>query len=134
MELTSFILGVCAVIVIMMVVGTSVNYMTIKVLKKELENLKNQDRENINYADQLHQHLEGEMNKLYSYVDSRHDKLQASSEKEVENIYRIIDERQRNTEGNIRDYLTSWQNSEEFALMLNTIKKKEFDSDLSKSY
>ena len=134
MELTSFILGVCAVIVIMMIVGTSVNYMTIKVLKKELENLKNQDRENINYSDQLHQHLEGEMNKLYSYVDSRHDKLQASFEKETENIYRIIEERQKNTEGNIRDYLTSWQNSDEFAIMLNKIKKKEFDSDLSKSY
>ena len=100
MELTSFILGVCAVIVIMMVVGTSVNYITIKVLKKELENLKNQDRENIDYADQLHQHLEGEMNKLYSYVDSRHDKLQASFEREVENIYRIIEERQKGTEGN----------------------------------
>ena len=134
MELTSFILGVCAVIVIMMIVGTSVNYMTIKVLKKELENLKNQDRENIDYADQLHQHLEGEMNKLYSYVDSRHDKLQASFEKETENIYRTIEERQKGTEGNIRDYLTSWQNSDEFAIMLNKIKKKEFDSDLSKSY
>ena len=134
MEITSFILGVCAVIVIMMIVGTSVNYMTIKVLKKELENLKNQDRENIDYADQLHQHLEGEMNKLYSYVDSRHDKLQASFEKETENIYRTMEERQKGTEGNIRDYLTSWQNSDEFAIMLNKIKKKEFDSDLSKSY
>ena len=134
MELTSFILGVCAVIVLLMIVGTSVNYMTIKVLKKELENLKNQDRENINYADQLHQHLEGEMNKLYSYVDSRHDKLQASFEKETENIYRTMEERQKGTEGNIRDYLTSWQNSDEFAIMLNKIKKKEFDSDLSKSY
>ena len=134
MELTSFILGVCAVIVIMMVVGTSVNYMTIKVLKKELENLKNQDRENIDYADQLHQHLEGEMNKLYSYVDSRHDKLQASFEKETENIYRIIDERQKGTVEDVRSYLNSWQNSEEFAMMLNKIKKKEFDSDLGISY
>ena len=134
MELTSFILGVCAVIVIMMIVGTSVNYMTIKVLMKELENLKNQDRENINYADKLHQHLEDEMNKLYSYVDSRHDKLQSSFEKETENIYRTMEERQKGTEGNIRDYLTSWQNSDEFAIMLNKIKKKEFDSDLSKSY
>lgn len=134
MELTSFILGVCAVIVIMMVVGTSVNYMTIKVLKKELENLKNQDRVNINYADQLHQHLEGEMNKLYSYVDSRHDKLQASSEKEVENIYRIIDERQKGTVEDIRSYINSWQTSDEFAIIMNKIKKREFDSDLSKSY
>ena len=134
MEITSFILGVCAVIVIMMVVGTSVNYMTIKVLKKELENLKNQDRVNINYADQLHQHLEGEMNKLYSYVDSRHDKLQASSEKEVENIYRIIDERQKGTVEDIRSYINSWQTSDEFAIIMNKIKKREFDSDLSKSY
>ena len=134
MEITSFILGVCAVIVIMMIVGTSVNYMTIKVLKKELENLKNQDRENIDYADNLHQHLEGEMEKLYRYVDSRNDKLQDRYDKEVENLVRIIEERQKNTEGNIRDYLTSWQNSDEFAIMLNKIKKKEFDSDLSKSY
>ena len=134
MEITSFILGVCAVIAIMMVVGTSVNYMTIKVLKKELENLKNQDRENMNYADQLHQHLEGEMNKLYGYVDSRHDKLQASFEKETENIYRIIDERQKGTVEDVRSYLNSWQNSEEFAMILNKIKKKEFDSDLGLSY
>jgi CHASE3 domain sensor protein len=134
MELTSFILGVCAVVVIMMIVGTSVNYMAIKVLKKELENLKKQDWETIDYADQLNNNLYDEMNKLYKYVDSRHDKLQSSFEKETENIYRIIDERQKNTEGNIRDYLTSWQNSDEFAIMLNKIKKKEFDSDLGLSY
>jgi len=134
MEITSFILGVCAVIVIMVIVGTSVNYMTIKVLKKELEELKNQDRENINYADQLHQHLEGEMNQLYKYVDSKTDKLQSKVDTEFGNVYRSIDERQKTTEGSIRDYLTSWRNSDEFALMLNTIKKKEFDSDLSKSY
>ena len=134
MEITSFILGVCAVIVIMMIVGTSVNYMTIKVLKKELENLKNQDRETIDYTDQLNNNLHDEMNKLYSYVDSRHDKLQDRFEREVENLVRMVDERQKNTEGNIRDYLTSWQNSDEFAIMLNKIKKKEFDSDLSKSY
>lgn len=134
MELTSFVLGVCAVIMILMVVGTSVNYMTIKVLKEELQNLKNQDRANIDYADQLHQHLEGEMNKLYSYVDSRHDKLQSSSEKEVENIYRIIDERQKGTVEDIRSYINSWQTSDEFAIIMNKIKKREFDSDLSKSY
>ena len=42
MEITSFILGVCAVIVIMMVVGTFVNYMTTKSLKKEIDSLRNQ--------------------------------------------------------------------------------------------
>ena len=39
MEITSFILGVCAVIIILMVAGTSVNYMTIKVLRKDIDNL-----------------------------------------------------------------------------------------------
>lgn len=67
-------------------------------------------------------------------LDSRTDKLQDNFSKEIQEVYRILDERQKNTEGNIRDYLTSWRNSEEFALMLNTIKKKEFDSDLGKSY
>jgi len=67
-------------------------------------------------------------------LDSRTDKLQDNFSKEIQEVYRILDERQKNTEGNIRDYLTSWQNSDEFAIMLNKIKKKEFDSDLSKSY
>jgi predicted PurR-regulated permease PerM len=67
-------------------------------------------------------------------VDSRTDKLQDNFSKEISEVYRILDERQRSTVEDIRGYLNSWQNSEEFAMMLNTIKKKEFDSDLSKSY
>ena len=40
MEITSFILGVCAVIVIMMIVGTSVNLMSFRTLKKDFDNFK----------------------------------------------------------------------------------------------
>ncbi len=40
MEITSFILGVCAVIVIAMVVGTFVNYMSVKQLKEHLDTLE----------------------------------------------------------------------------------------------
>ncbi len=134
MELTSFILGVCAVIVIMMIVGTSVNYITIKVLKKELENLKNQDRETIDYADQLNNNLQDEMNKLYSYVDSRNDKLYDSFQQDINSVIKMVEEKSKSTEGNIREYLNNWQSSEEFAMILNSIKKKEFDSNLSKSY
>lgn len=134
MELTSFILGVCAVIVIMMIVGTSVNYITIKVLKKELENLKNQDRETIDYADQLNNNLQDEMNKLYSYVDSRHDKLQDNFQQDINSVIKMVEDKSKSTEGNIREYLNNWQSSEEFAMILNSIKKKEFDSNLSKSY
>jgi predicted PurR-regulated permease PerM len=39
MEITSFILGVLAVIALAMVAITSVNYMTTKVLKKDIDNL-----------------------------------------------------------------------------------------------
>ena len=97
MEITSFILGVCAVIVIMMIVGTSVNHMTIKVLRKEIKNLTMDMERNsedlyrqlekhveareklqtelINYTDQLNNNVMDEMNKLYGYVDSKTDKL-----------------------------------------------------------
>ena len=97
MEITSFILGVCAVIVIMMIVGTSVNHMTIKVLRKEIKNLANamernsedlyrqlekhvEAREKLNteltnYTDILNNNTQNELNKLYGYVDSRGDKL-----------------------------------------------------------
>jgi len=67
-------------------------------------------------------------------VDSRTDKLQDNFSKEINEVYRILDERQKSTVEDIRGYLNSWQNSEEFAMMLNTIKKKEFDSNLGLSY
>ena len=67
-------------------------------------------------------------------VDSRTDKIQDNFSKEINEVYRILDERQKSTVEDIRGYLNSWQNSEEFAMMLNTIKKKEFDSNLGLSY
>ena len=67
-------------------------------------------------------------------LDSRTDKLQDNFSREISEVYRILDERQKSTVEDIRGYLNSWQNSEEFAIMLNKIKKKEFDSDLGLSY
>jgi len=90
MEITSFILGVCAVILIMMVAGTSVNYMTIKILKKDIENLTiamekgsedlyrrldQQQRDAIDYVDSLNNNAQHEMNTIYKTIDSRADKL-----------------------------------------------------------
>ena len=91
MEITSFILGVCAVIVIAMVVGTFVNYMSMKRLKEHLDTLDrdvqnqleaiirdNNALENrlTDYVDSLHNISENNMNELYRYIDSRLDKLQ----------------------------------------------------------
>ena len=92
MEITSFILGVCAVIVLAMVVGTFVNYMSLKTLKEHLDNLERdiyqqldkvdeargkQHFEHIDYVDTLHNKAENDMNEIYRYIDSRTDKLHA---------------------------------------------------------
>ena len=112
MEITSFILGVGAVIVIMMIVGTSVNYMTIKVLRKEIENLtitmergsedlyrqlekhvearEKLHSETINYTDVLNNNAQDEMNKLYGYIDSRVDKLDAGTQRQLRDLEREI--------------------------------------------
>ena len=97
MEITSFILGVCAVIVIMMIVGTSVNHMTIKVLRKEIKNLtidmerssedlyrqlekhvearEKLQSETTNYTDALNNNVMNELTNVYGHIDSRVDKL-----------------------------------------------------------
>ena len=92
MEITSFILGVCAVIVIAMVVGTFVNYMSVKRLKEQLDTLDrdvqnqleaiirdNNALENrlTDYVDSLHKISEDTTNEIYRYIDSRNDKLHA---------------------------------------------------------
>jgi len=91
MEITSFVLGVCTVIVIAMVVGTFVNYTSVKQLKEQVDTLEmgiykqiehlqrdsdTKKRKQIEYADGLHNNLYEEMNKLYGYVDSRFDKME----------------------------------------------------------
>ena len=91
MEITSFILGVCAVIVVAMVVGTFMNYVGVKSLKEHLNTLErdiydetktlNQrlDKETdrlIDYTDNLNNNNQDAMNELYRYIDSRLDKLQ----------------------------------------------------------
>jgi len=84
MEITSFILGVCAVIVLLMIVGTSVNYMTTKVLKKDIDNLNitsNQAFEDIyrqleNNKQELHSRITETEQSIVRHTDSRVDKLE----------------------------------------------------------
>ena len=87
MEITSFILGVCAVIVLMMVVGTFVNYMSTKQLKEQLNIVERhieqvdeargkQHFEHIDYVDNLHNKSENDISELYRYIDSRFDKME----------------------------------------------------------
>ena len=105
MEITSFILGVCAVIVVMMIVGTSVNYMAIKTIKQNFDEytrstegiLKDLYQANerleerlINYVDQLNNNAQDEMNTIYKTIDSRADKLDNKLNKDVESLIREL--------------------------------------------
>ena len=67
MEITSFILGVLAVIALAMVAITSVNYMAIKVLKKDIDNL---DISSSNGFEDIYRQLENLQQQLYSQIDT----------------------------------------------------------------
>ena len=93
MEITSFILGVAAVITLLMVVVMFMNYMEIKNLQKQIDILQNIDeaivRDSsaikdvcINYSTELDRDLRGELEKLYRHIDSRVDKLEEKTKKE----------------------------------------------------
>jgi len=86
MEITSFVLGVCAVIVIMMIVGTSVNYIAIKILRKDIDNLQ-REQENI-YMDVLNK-----TSNLESTIIRETNKLDEDFLKNYEGIHRTIDSR-----------------------------------------
>jgi predicted PurR-regulated permease PerM len=92
MEITSFILGVLAVIVIMMVVIASVNFMTIRVLTKKIDSLE----QNVGDSErEFHQRLSTEIqnlsqrannddNEIIRYIDSRVDKLESKVYKDFD--------------------------------------------------
>ena len=105
MEITSFILGVCAVIVLLMVVGTSVNYMTIKVLKGQItclqRELENISMDVLNKTSNLESFIIRETNKLdedflknyegiHRTIDSRVDKLDSRFRQDVESLIREL--------------------------------------------
>ena len=105
MEITSFILGVCAVIVLMMVVGTLVNYMTTMSLKKEINSLQKQlEYTNMEMEKKDNQIWSGlndtdrnrieEQEKLYRHIDSRVDKVVDNISREIAYLNQMVDKLQ----------------------------------------
>jgi hypothetical protein len=84
MEITSFILGVLAVIAIMMVAITSVNYMAFKILKRDFDNyvsstervLADIYRDNETARQELHSRITETEQAVVRHTDSRVDKLE----------------------------------------------------------
>jgi len=85
MEITSFILGVIAVIAIMMVAITSVNYMAFKTLKRDFDNyvttteriLSDIYRDNETSRQELHSRITETEQNIVRHTDSRVDKLES---------------------------------------------------------
>ncbi len=97
MEITSFILGVAAVITLVMVVVAFINYMEIKNLQKQIDILQNIDeaiirdldtreRNCITHTDQLNNNTQRELESLYRHIDSRVDKLEEKTKKELKSL------------------------------------------------
>jgi len=85
MEITSFILGVLAVIAVMMVAITSVNYMAFKTLKRDFDNYVSSTervfadiyRDNETQGQELHSRITETEQALVRHTDSRVDKLES---------------------------------------------------------
>lgn len=93
METLSFILGVAAVITLVMVVVTFMNYMEIKNLNREIINLQNvsesiwreldnKERSLYDHSTEQDRNTREELEKLYRHIDSRVDKLEEKTKKE----------------------------------------------------
>ena len=119
MEITSFILGVCAVIMLLMVAGTSVNYMAIKILRKDIDNLQ-REQENI-YMDVLNK-----TSNLESTITRETNKLEEDFLKNYEGIHRTIDSRVDKLDNKFMD--------EQRLLLLETQALSREISRVEKSY
>ena len=89
MEITSFILGVCAVIIILMVAGTSVNYMTIKVLRKDIDNL---DMASSHSFEDTYRQLEKLQQEVYSRIDTVEQNTVRHTDSRADKLGNKVDE------------------------------------------
>ena len=84
MEITSFIVGVCAATILVVVNGTFVNYMAIKTLKSQFDNLDkyaNRIEQSLNQRinteiQDLSQNANNDDKEIIRYIDSRVEKLE----------------------------------------------------------
>jgi hypothetical protein len=97
METISFLLGVGAVITSVVVAVTFMNYVTIKNLGKEIINLQNVDEsvwrdldnresKQLDHSNELDRNIRQELENLYRHIDSRVDKLEEKTKKELKDL------------------------------------------------
>ena len=108
-----------------------VNYISLNKQKQELQlQFQQLDFDKFKDIDDVFKNIKD----LNSKIDSRIDKLNHKFETEFNYLSREIVDTKKNTEDDIKSMLNNWQNSEEFRMMLNSIKKKEMDSNTGMTY
>ena len=86
METISFLLGVAAVITLVIVVVTFMNYVTIKNLIKDIRNLEQVEQRLYDYSNSLDQTFRQELETIYRHIDSRVDKLEEKTKNQLKDI------------------------------------------------
>lgn len=86
METISFLLGVAAVITLVIVVVTFMNYVTIKNLIKDLRNLEQVEQRLYDHSNNLEQTFRQELETIYRHIDSRVDKLEEKTKNQLKDL------------------------------------------------
>jgi predicted PurR-regulated permease PerM len=97
METISFLLGVAAVITLVIVAVTFMNYVTIKNLIKDIRNLEEADqiimrsvdqseRNSVEYSSQLDNNIQLQLEALNRHIDSRVDKLEEKTKNQLKDL------------------------------------------------
>ena len=86
METISFLLGVAAVITLVIVVVTFMNYVTIKNLIKDIRNLEQVEQRLYDHSNSLDQTFRQELETIYRHIDSRVDKLEEKTKNQLKDL------------------------------------------------
>lgn len=108
-----------------------VNYISLNKQKQELQlQFQQLDFDKFRDIDDVFKNIKD----LNSKIDSRIDKLNHKFEVEFNYLSKEIVDSKKHTKDDVRSMLSNWQSSDEFKMVLNSIKKKEMDSDRGITY
>jgi len=86
METISFLLGVGAVITLVVVAVTFMNYMAIKNLIKEVSNFEKAEQRLYEFSNEQDNAIRRDLEAVYRHVDSRVDKLEEKTKRELKDL------------------------------------------------
>ena len=86
METISFLLGVAAVITLVIVVVTFMNYVTIKNLIKDIRNLEQVEQRLYEFSNEQNNAIRRELEAIHRYIDSRVDKCEERTKNQLKDL------------------------------------------------